>query len=92
MTSTGSSRSHFSTPSMNAGSDLGQVLLGQIDGPGVDVDHPEAGLYVDHLGHLVVAAPHEHAALDPGLAQGGDQLPDVDVHASAVTRARLGEG
>ena len=34
--------------------DVGQLLLGQVEGTGLDVDHPEAGLHLDH----VRGAPH----------------------------------
>ena len=34
--------------------DVGQLLLGQVDGPGVDVDHPEPRLDLDDLGRVDV--------------------------------------
>ena len=34
--------------------DVGQLLLGEVDRAGVDVDHPEPGLDLDDLGHVEV--------------------------------------
>ncbi len=68
-----------------------ELLLGQPDGTGLDVDHPEARLDVHHLRAGVVPPTREDIGLDARLGQGGHQLPHVDVHAAAVALTGLGE-
>ncbi len=71
--------------------DVGQLLLGQVGGAGVDVDDPEPGLHLDHLGRLGVPAAGEHVGLHARLGQRRHQLAHVDVHAAAVALSGLGE-
>ena len=71
--------------------DVGQRLLGKLGRTGVDVDDPESGLDVDHVGQPVLPPPHVHHAADTGLGQRADQLPHIDVHPTAVARAGLDE-
>ena len=72
--------------------DVDEALLGQVGGPGGDVDDPEAAFDV-HLGRQVVGPrPHVDVTGHAGLGQRRHQLPHVDVHATAVARAGLGQG
>ena len=71
--------------------DLGQVFLGQLGWPGIDVHDPETGLDVDHLGQVVGPPAHVDLGTHTGLGQRGDELPHVDVHAAGVAAAGLGQ-
>ena len=71
--------------------DVGELLLGQVDRPGVDVDDPEPRLDVDDVGRVEVGAAGEHVGLHARLGEGRHELPHVDVHAAAVALAGLGE-
>jgi hypothetical protein len=71
--------------------DVGELLLGQIGGAGLDVHHAEAGLDLDHVRAGVVPSSGEDVGRDPRLGQRRHQLADVDVHAAAVALAGLGE-
>ena len=71
--------------------DIRQLLLGEVRRAGLDVDDPEAGLDLDHLGAGVVPAPGEDVGGHPAWARADTELADVDVHAAAVALTGLGE-
>ena len=71
--------------------DVRELLLGEVGGPGLDVDHPEPRLHLDDLGAGLVATAGEDVGAHAGLGQRRHQLADVDVHAPAVALPGLGE-
>ena len=71
--------------------DLGEGLLGQVDGPRRNVHHPEPRLDVDDVGQPIGPAPDVDVARHAGLGERRDQLAYVDVHAAAVAGPRLDE-
>ena len=73
--------------------DGGQVLLGHRHRrAGRDVVQPEAGLDGLDGREVVGPGPGEHVAAHAGPGQRRRQLADVDVHASTVPGAGLGQG
>jgi hypothetical protein len=68
-----------------------QLLLGEVDGPGVHVHHLEPGLDATRSGRSSCPAAHVHVARRRRPGRARRQLAHVDVHAAAVARARLGE-
>ena len=66
-----------------------QVLLGKVVGTGLHVNDPEAGLHIDHGGHVGVHPTGEHRGSSTSLGEGGGQLADVDVHPTTVTGSGL---
>jgi hypothetical protein len=66
-----------------------QRLLRQVIRARRHVDDTVAGLDQDLLGEAGTIGAGERRALDPGLGEGGGDLAHVDVHPSAVARARL---
>ena len=59
---------------------------------GGDVVYPEAGLDVEHRCEVVRPRPGEDIALHAGPGQGPGELAHIDVHATTVPGARLGQG
>ncbi len=69
--------------------DLGERLLGEVMGPGLDIDHPMVRLD-PHLGREPGAVGAcVGGALQPGLGQRRHHLADVHVHPAAVARTGL---
>jgi len=72
---------------------FGQALLGHgAERPGGDVMDLEAGFDHDHRCEGGIPGPGEDIATRTRARHGGRQLAHVDIHATTISRARLGKG